>query len=165
MRKDRGKIWLGVSGVTVNELGQWLVVKKAYSGLKGRWSLPAGFVNAGETVDEAVIREIKEETGIDCKVSGLIGFRTGVIRDDISDNMAIFYCHMLDERQQVSIQEKEILEAKWLYPQELAQDETTSVMLKEMASNQFEKHQLEAIEGINPGDIFGYTSYRLFFKK
>ncbi len=90
MRKDRGKIWLGVSGVTVNELGQWLVVKKAYSGLKGRWSLPAGFVNAGETVDEAVIREIKEETGIDCRVSGLIGFRTGVIRDDISDNMAIF---------------------------------------------------------------------------
>lgn len=46
--------------------------EKAYSGLKGRWSLPAGFVNAGETVDEAVIREIKEETGIDCSVSGLI---------------------------------------------------------------------------------------------
>lgn len=43
MRKDRGKIWLGVSGVTVNELGQWLVVKKAYSGLKGRWSLPKRF--------------------------------------------------------------------------------------------------------------------------
>lgn len=41
-------------------------------------------------MDEAVIREIKEETGIDCRVSGLIGFRTGVIRDDISDNMAIF---------------------------------------------------------------------------
>ena len=70
---------------------------------------------------------------------------------------------MLDERGFHS--RKEILEAKWLYPQELAQDETTSVMLKEMASNQFERHQLEAIEGINPGDIFGYTSYRLFFKK
>ncbi|WP_249713300.1 NUDIX domain-containing protein, partial [Bacillus cereus] len=74
----------------------------------------------GETVDEAVIREIKEETGIDCSVSGLIGFRTGVIRDDSSDNMAIFYCHMLDEQQQVCIQAKEILEAKWLYPHELA---------------------------------------------
>ena len=66
MKKDRGKVWLGVAGVAVNELGQWLVVKKAYSGLKGRWSLPAGFVNAGETVDEAVVRELKEETGIDC---------------------------------------------------------------------------------------------------
>lgn len=165
MKKDRGKVWLGVSGVLVNELGQWLVVKKAYSGLKGRWSLPAGFVNAGETVDEAIVRELKEETGIDCYVSGLIGFRTGVIRDEISDNMAIFYCRMSDEQQTISIQEKELLDAKWMYPKELAQDEMTSVMLKEMVTNQFEKHQLGMINGIDPGEIFGYSSYKLFFKK
>lgn len=165
MRKERGKVWLGVAGVVVNELGQWLVVKKAYSGLMGRWSLPAGFVNEGETVDDAVLRELKEETGIDCFVSGLIGFRSGVIRDEISDNMAIFYCRMKDEEQPISIQEDELLEAKWLFPQELAQDVMTSVMLKEMVSNQFEKHQLELINGINPGDVFGYSSYKLFFKK
>ena len=165
MRKERGKVWLGVAGVVVNSLGQWLVVKKAYSGLKGRWSLPAGFVNGGETVDEAVVREIKEETGIDCFVSGLIGFRSGVIRDEISDNMAIFYCRMKDEEQPLYIQEDELLEAKWLFPQELMQDEMTSVLLKEMVSNQFEKHQLEMINGINPGDVFGYSSYKLFFKK
>lgn len=165
MRKERGKVWLGVAGVVVNELGQWLVVKKAYSGLKGHWSLPAGFVNEGETVDEAVLRELKEETGIDCFVLGLIGFRSGVIRDEISDNMAIFYCRMRDEEQPLSIQEDELLEARWLFPQELAHDEMTSVMLKEMVSNQFEKHQLEIINGINPGDVFGYSSYKLFFRK
>ncbi|KOS71764.1 NUDIX hydrolase [Lysinibacillus contaminans] len=165
MRKERGKVWLGVAGVVVNGLGQWLVVKKAYSGLKGRWSLPAGFVNGGETVDEAVMREIKEETGIDCFVSGLIGFRSGVIREGISDNMAIFYCRMKDEEQLLYIQEDELLESKWLFPQELMQDEMTSVLLKEMVSNQFEKHQLEMINGINPGDVFGYSSYKLFFKK
>lgn len=165
MRKERGKVWLGVAGVVVNELGQWLVVKKAYSGLKGRWSLPAGFVNGGETVDEAVVREIKEETGIDCFVSGLIGFRSGVIREEISDNMAIFYCQMKDEEQPLYIQEDELLEVKWLFPQELMQDEMTSVLLKEMVSNQFEKHQLEVINGINPGDVFGYSSYKLFLKK
>ncbi len=165
MKKDRGKVWLGVAGVTVNALGQWLVVKKAYSGLQGRWSLPAGFVNAGETIDEAVVREIKEETGIDCVVSGLIGFRTGVIREEISDNMAIFYCRMSDEQQALCIQKNELLEAKWLYPKELAQDVMTSVMLKEMVSNQFEQHQLDAIDGINPGEVFGYSSYKLFFKK
>ncbi|MFY0518256.1 NUDIX hydrolase [Lysinibacillus sphaericus] len=165
MKMDRGKVWLGVAGVTVNALGQWLVVKKAYSGLQGRWSLPAGFVNAGETIDEAVVREIKEETGIDCVVSGLIGFRTGVIREEISDNMAIFYCRMSDEQQALYIQKNELLEAKWLYPKELAQDVMTSVMLKEMVSNQFEQHQLDAIDGINPGEVFGYSSYKLFFKK
>lgn len=165
MRKERRKVWLGVAGVAINERGQWLVVKKAYSGLKGRWSLPAGFVEEGETVDEAVVRELKEETGIDCVVSGLIGFRTGVIRGEISDNMAIFYCRMKDEEQELAIQEDELLEAKWLFPQELAQDDLTSVMLKEMVSNQFEKHQLKMINGINPGDVFGYSSYKLFFKK
>ncbi len=52
--------------------------------------MPAGFVQAGETADQAVVREVKEETGIDCEVTGLIGFRSGVIREEISDNMAIF---------------------------------------------------------------------------
>ena len=93
MKKDRGKVWLGVAAVVENEKGEWLVVKKTYSGLKGRWSLPAGFVQPAETVNAAAIREVKEETGIDCEVIGLIGFRTGVIREDISDNMAIFYCN------------------------------------------------------------------------
>lgn len=165
MKKDRGKVWLGVAGLIVNSAGDWLVVKKSYSGLKGRWSLPAGFVNYGETVDEAVVREVKEETGLDCVVSGLIGFRTGVIREDISDNMAIFYCQLVDESQQIVIQERELLDIRWLHTGHLVEDEMSSVMLREMASNQFERHQLGVIEGINPGDIFEYTSYKLFFKK
>lgn len=165
MKKDRGKVWLGVAGLIVNSAGDWLVVKKSYSGLKGRWSLPAGFVNYGETVDEAVVREVKEETGLDCVVSGLIGFRTGVIREDISDNMAIFYCQLVDESQEIVIQERELLDIRWLHTGHLVEDEMSSVMLREMASNQFERHQLGVIDGINPGDIFEYTSYKLFFKK
>ena len=165
MKKDRGKIWLGVAGLVVNASGDWLVVKKSYSGLKGRWSLPAGFVKYGETVDEAVIREVKEETGLDCIVQGLIGFRTGVIRDDISDNMAIFHCRLADESQEIQMQEDELLDIRWLHTDHLLKDEASSVMLREMAANEFEKHQLSMIEGINPGDIFEYTSYKLFFKK
>lgn len=38
--------------------------------VKGKWSLPAGFVNEGETVDEAVKREVLEETGIVAHVKG-----------------------------------------------------------------------------------------------
>ena len=62
MKKDRGKVWLGVCAIVENTQGEWLVVKKSYSGLKGRWSLPAGFVQEGETINEAVVREVKEET-------------------------------------------------------------------------------------------------------
>lgn len=165
MKKDRGKVWIGVAGVVINEKQEWLVVKKTYSGLKGVWSLPAGFVQVGETADEAVLREVKEETGIDCEVTGLIGFRSGVIREEISDNMAIFCCRILDPSQSITIQEEEISEAKWLTIQELKDSEDVSVMLKEMATQELINHQLIKKEGINPGDIFEYSAYKLFFNK
>ena len=52
------------------------------------------------TADIAAIREVKEETGIDCKVVAMIGFRTGVLQDEISDNLAVFLLHPIDENQQ-----------------------------------------------------------------
>ena len=63
-----------VSGLVATKDGRWLFVKKKYSGLKGKWSLPAGFVNEGETVDEAVKREVLEETGIVAHVKGSLVF-------------------------------------------------------------------------------------------
>ncbi|MEO4054353.1 NUDIX hydrolase [Solibacillus sp. CAU 1738] len=162
MARDRGKVWLGVAAIVENNAGEWLVVQKAYSGLKGRWSLPAGFVQQGETVDMAAIREVKEETGIDCTLEGLVGFRSGVIQEDISDNMAIFYCKA--EEQPLHIQEKEIVEARWMSPEELAIDEKSSVMIVEMATRHVERFQLHLIDGVDPGNVFGYTKYHLFFK-
>ncbi|KGR82594.1 NUDIX domain-containing protein [Lysinibacillus odysseyi] len=165
MKKDRGKVWLGVSGVVENENGEWLVVKKTYSGLKGRWSLPAGFVQEGETIDEAAVREVKEETGIDCYVKGLIGFRTGVIRGEISDNMAILYCGQVDASQSIVVQEREILEAHWISPKQLAVDELSNIMLKEIAKNDIKRNAVDIVEDIVPEEIFGYTQYNLFIKK
>jgi ADP-ribose pyrophosphatase YjhB (NUDIX family) len=39
----------------------------------GYWSIPGGGLNPGESVAEATVREVKEETGIDCAVTGLVG--------------------------------------------------------------------------------------------
>ena len=68
-REDRGNVWLGVAGVVVNHLGEWLVVMKRYGGLHAKWSFPAGFVSRDETIDQAILREVKEETGVACTVS------------------------------------------------------------------------------------------------
>ncbi|MDS9472782.1 NUDIX domain-containing protein [Sporosarcina pasteurii] len=160
----RGNVWLGASGLVINSNGEWLVVKKRYSALKGMWSFPAGFVDAGETVDMAAIREVKEETGIDCRIEGLIGFRTGVIQGEISDNMAIFLLSALDEKQQLIPQLEEISEVAWRSPFALKEDRYTSIMLKEMAETIIEKGLPEIVD-INPGDRFGYTTYKLFFDK
>ncbi|MBA4536017.1 NUDIX hydrolase [Bacillus aquiflavi] len=157
----RGKVWLGVAGLVISSNKKWLVVKKNYSGLKGKWSLPAGFVNPGETADEAVVREVKEETGIACNVIGMIGLRTGVIKDEISDNMIIFLLKPEREGMIISPQESELFDAKFIDPLELEKDENSSVMLKYL-TNLSKTIAKPLHDGINPGDQFGYTSYKLF---
>ncbi|MER2114931.1 MAG: NUDIX hydrolase [Solibacillus isronensis] len=165
MKKDRGKVWLGVAAIVENSAGEWLLVKKTYGGLKGAWSLPAGFVQPAETVTTAATREVLEETGILCEVKGLVGFRSGVILNDISDNMAIFYCKPVDNNQPFTLQEREIGEACWMAPSEIIHHELSSVMLREMANQHAAQHIHPIIEGVNPGDVFGYSEYHLFFKK
>ncbi|TWT00218.1 NUDIX domain-containing protein [Planomicrobium sp. CPCC 101079] len=163
-KHTRGNVWLGAAGLVVNSRKEWLVVKKRYGGLKGKWSLPAGFVAASETIDQAVLREVKEETGMDCNVLGMIGFRSGVIRGEISDNMAIFLLEAKNEQQNLQAQESELFEAAWKSPEELAKDDAVSVMLHEMASYVLEEG-FQTIENVNPGEVFGYSLYKLFFKK
>lgn len=160
----RGKVWLGVAGLVINSRKEWLVVKKRYGGLDGKWSLPAGFVEGTETVDQAVLREVKEETGIDCDVLGMIGFRSGVIREEISDNMAVFLLGAKNEGQRISPQLSELYEAAWRSPVVLANDSSTSVMLREMSSYILEEG-FQTIEDVDPGKVFGYSDYKLFFRK
>ena len=49
-----------------------LLVQRAIEPKKGRWSLPAGFVEIDETVRECAIRETKEETGLDVELDGIV---------------------------------------------------------------------------------------------
>lgn len=156
----RENVWLGVAGLVIHDDGSWLVVKKRYGGLEGSWSLPAGFVEEGETADQAVVREVIEETGIECIVKGLLGVRTGVIRESISDNMLIFLLTPLPN-QKVVAEESELYEAKYLNPVQLAENPDSSVLLKYLLN--LPKYETRpGTEGIDPGQQFHYTAYKLF---
>jgi len=39
----------------------------------GRWSFPAGYVNRGEVLEEAAVREVREELGLEVRLTGLVG--------------------------------------------------------------------------------------------
>jgi 8-oxo-dGTP diphosphatase len=154
-KKDRGTVWLAAAGLLIDEEGKWLVVKKKYGGLKGKWSIPAGFVDPGETVDDAAIREVFEETGIKGEVSSILGIRTGVIKETISDNMVVF---LLSKKGGVLTQTSSEIEcAAFLAPEELRNDPDTSLMIHYF----MERKRSFLQDKVNPGDIFGYTSYKI----
>lgn len=159
MQEKCKNVWLAVSGLVINEEGEWLIVKKKYSGLKGKWSFPAGFVKHDETVDEAVIREVKEETGIDVEVKGLLGVRSGVLSNGCSDHMLMFACKPISS--EVVTQTEELFEARYMHPEQLLADKDRSVLIDQLGQMDIQ-HVKELIDGVNPGDHFGYLSYKLF---
>jgi 8-oxo-dGTP diphosphatase len=160
LSRKQGNVWLAVAGVVESPEGKWLVVKKKYGGLKGKWSFPAGFVEPNETLDEAIIREVQEETGIRCQVKGIIGIRSGVIKGEISDNMVIFALKPLND--EIVIQENELYEAKFLHQFELEKDEDSSLLIRTFI--QMGKAEIKKMhDDLDPGEHFGYTSYKLFY--
>lgn len=59
-----------VNAAVRDEHGNLLLIQRTDS---GNWSLPGGTLELGENVRETAVRETKEETGIDCRVTGIAG--------------------------------------------------------------------------------------------
>ena len=55
---------VGVGAVVIKD-GKVLLIKRGKEPLRGRWLVPGGTVELGETLREAVVREVREETGLD----------------------------------------------------------------------------------------------------
>jgi 8-oxo-dGTP diphosphatase len=72
---------VGVGAVIVHE-GRVLLVKRRYEPLAGRWSLPGGGVELGETLEASVAREMLEETGLEVEVGPVIEVFDRISRDD-----------------------------------------------------------------------------------
>ena len=70
-----------VDGVIRFEDGAIVLIQRKNPPFQGLWALPGGFVEYGETVEQAVIREIKEETGLKVELGELIGVYSDPKRD------------------------------------------------------------------------------------
>jgi ADP-ribose pyrophosphatase YjhB (NUDIX family) len=72
---------VGVGGVVVHE-NRVLLVQRGTEPLKGQWTIPGGLIDVGETLREAVIREVLEETGLAIEPIELIELLDRIHRED-----------------------------------------------------------------------------------
>ncbi len=131
--------FLGVGGVVIHE-NKVLLVKPNYGFSRGKWVIPGGLVECGETLQEAVVREIKEETNLDVEPIGIVSIRAMVRKsDNLTDVYCIFLCKLSSSSPSLSIQHSELDDARWFSLDEIERKnevaDFTKVIVKKTLSS------------------------------
>jgi mutator protein MutT len=83
---------VGVGGVVLRD-GKALLIRRGKEPLRGRWSVPGGTLESGETLHQGVVREIREETGIAVVV---VEFLTVFERIERSHGVLVYHYVIID---------------------------------------------------------------------
>jgi 8-oxo-dGTP diphosphatase len=127
--------FLAVSA-TIYRDGRILLVRRARDPGRDLFSLPGGVVEAGETLAEAVMREVREETGLTVAPVQLAGHREVIVRDAegrVERHFVIlsFACRWRAGEATLS---DEVAETRWVAPNDLADLRTTSGLAEIIAA-------------------------------
>ena len=82
---------LTVDCVVLEPQGRVLLIKRGRPPFEGQYALPGGFVDVGETVEDACRRELMEETGVKAGKLTLVGVFSDPARDPRSHSVAVTY--------------------------------------------------------------------------
>ncbi|GAK60950.1 NUDIX hydrolase [Candidatus Vecturithrix granuli] len=112
---------------------QVLLIQRGQAPSKGKWTLPGGVIEVGESPEEALVREIKEECQVKICVQEIVEVVNRVLYDDqrkvlyhyvILDYLA--YCQSDDDCQAKSVQAgSDVMNARWVSVHELEDYDTT----------------------------------------
>jgi 8-oxo-dGTP diphosphatase len=120
--------FVSVAGLVVNDKSEVLLVKNPRRG----WEFPGGMVEPGETLQEALLREIFEESGINVTISGFIG----VYKNIKSDIVNLDFCCRYESGMPTTSEES--LEVGWFPMSEVIQmmeNPLYETRIKNMLSN------------------------------
>ncbi len=120
-----------------------LIVRRAHPPAAGLYTLPGGVVELGETLTEAAVREVREETGLEIEPLTLVGYRQVITRDGdgrVERHFVILPFAARWLAGEITLNE-ELSEASWLKPSELS-DLATTEGLVEIVATAWEKVSL-----------------------
>jgi len=85
---------VGVGAVVV-DAGRVLLVQRGREPLKGKWSLPGGMLEVGESLHEGVVREVEEETGLKVEPVELIELLDRIVREETLEGERVRFHYVI----------------------------------------------------------------------
>ena len=129
---------VGVGAVILHR-DKVVLIRRKYAPLAGRWSLPGGTLEIGESLETGVAREMLEETGLEVEVGPVVEVFDRILRDDedrVEYHFVIvdYLCRPLSGTLQAG---SDVDDAVWVAPEDLAQyqitDKATEVIERALA--------------------------------
>jgi 8-oxo-dGTP diphosphatase len=116
--------------------GKVLVVRRARKPALNLYTMPGGVVEAGETLFEAVKREVREETALEIEPVALAGHREAILRDEDSkvERHFVILCFAARWISGEPVLNEELDDARWVMPAEIAALRTTEGLAEIVAS-------------------------------
>ncbi|MBL7494149.1 NUDIX domain-containing protein [Frankia sp. AgB1.9] len=107
------KFMVGVTGIVADSDGRILLLRHRLWPEGRQWGLPTGYAKSGERFEDTIVREVREETGLDVAVSEMVHLKSGYkLRVEVA-YAATF------TGGELKVNALEILEARWFPPDQL----------------------------------------------
>ena len=105
-----------IVGGVIEKDGKFLLVQEAQEKCRGKWNIPAGHLDANETIFEGAKREVFEECGCKVELSGILQI-VNKVKKDTSWVSVIFSTILLEDN--IVFDKDEILDVKWFSYEEI----------------------------------------------
>lgn len=147
---------IGVGGVVVHDK-KVLLVRRVRGEDTGEWAIPGGFVEKEEKIEDAIIREIEEETNIKVKVTGLVAVRNRLYKDE---NSVYFIFLLKSTTEKMEVEQSEVDKAKFFTLTEIKKLKCLQTLSEIIVTKALED-KIKILDSI-PQNEFPEGSYSIF---